>query len=166
VCTAALACDAGSIRIAAMIGIGLIRTATASGSTSPMAAVATTQRRPSTLSRPFRIGWLPTVAMLADLLDLLALWRAEGRWRETDVHRVARQRAQGRRVVPLEEAWPGSTDAHHGVVILHGRGMPDIPSSTILKALRRRAQQLDAQDCRLMVAGIEEHQAELLTRCV
>ncbi|HTW14388.1 MAG TPA: SulP family inorganic anion transporter [Nocardioides sp.] len=80
---------------------------------------------------------------------LRALVRDDGRWRLADVPAVLPSETvtvlhyEGAslfaEVARLEESWPRSTDAHHAVVILHARAMPDVPSSTILKALRRRA---------------------------
>jgi sulfate permease, SulP family len=67
-------------------------------------------------------------------------------------------------VARLEESWPRSADARHAVVILHARAVPDIPSSTILKSLRSRARQLERQDCRLVVAGVDPALTDLLTR--
>jgi SulP family sulfate permease len=98
----------------------------------------------------------------------------DGRWRATDVpaelpsNAVTVLHYEGAglfaEVARLEESWPRSADARHAVVILHARAMPDIPSSTILKSLSRRAQHLDAQGCRLMVAGIDPDLADLMIR--
>lgn len=98
----------------------------------------------------------------------------DGRWRATEVpaelpsNSVTVLHYQGAslfaEVARLEEAWPSSGTSHDAVVILHARSMPDIPSSTIIKALRRRAERLDAQGCRLMIAGIDPAQVDLLER--
>jgi sulfate permease, SulP family len=98
----------------------------------------------------------------------------DGRWRATEVpaelpsNAVTVLHYEGAglfaEVARLDEVWPRSTGAHDAVVILHARGMPDIPSSTILKALRRRADDLESRGCRLMVAGIDPHLAELMAR--
>lgn len=102
------------------------------------------------------------------------LRESDGRWRATDVPdelpsdavTVLHYDGAGlfAEVARLEEEWPRSTDAHNAVVILHARSMPDIPSSTILKALRKRADALDAQGCRLMVVGLDPAQADLFAR--
>ncbi|MGW5237740.1 SulP family inorganic anion transporter [Monashia sp. NPDC004114] len=103
-----------------------------------------------------------------------ALVREDGRWRATDIPTdlpsdavtVLHYEGAGlfAEVARIEESWPRSTDARNAVVILHARALPDIPSSTILKALRRRAEHLDAQGCRLMVAGVDPAQVALLAR--
>ncbi len=54
----------------------------------------------------------------------------------------------------IDEAWPEQHDTRHAVVILHLRALPDVPSSTLLEALDRRRASLEAQDCRLIVAGL------------
>jgi sulfate permease, SulP family len=105
---------------------------------------------------------------------LRALVRDDGRWRLADVPAVLPSETvtvlhyEGAslfaEVARLEESWPRSTDAHHAVVILHARAMPDAPSSTILKALRRRARELDHHGCRLMIVGLAPEQVDLLAR--
>ncbi|MDF1605054.1 SulP family inorganic anion transporter [Nocardioides sp. YIM 152315] len=105
---------------------------------------------------------------------LRALVREDGRWRATavpaelpsDAVTVLHHEGAGlfAEVTRLEEVWPRSADARNAVVILHARAVPDIPSSTVLKSLRRRARQLDDHGCRLMVVGIDPEQAELLSR--
>ena len=54
----------------------------------------------------------------------------------------------------IDEAWPEQHDTEHAVVILHLRALPDVPSSTLLRALDRRRAALEERDCRLIVAGL------------
>jgi SulP family sulfate permease len=67
-------------------------------------------------------------------------------------------------VARLDESWPDGSQARDAVVILHARTVPDVPSSTILKSLERRAQALQARDCRLMVVGLDPHLVGVLAR--
>jgi SulP family sulfate permease len=55
----------------------------------------------------------------------------------------------------LDESWPTLRHARDSVVIYHLRTLPDVPSSTMVKALERRARQLSERDCRLMVVGVD-----------
>ncbi|MBZ5738226.1 SulP family inorganic anion transporter [Nocardioides mangrovi] len=64
----------------------------------------------------------------------------------------------------FEESWPQLGDAADAAVILHVRALPDVASSTILKALFRRARTLDAQRCRLMVVGLDPAMREVFAR--
>ena len=54
----------------------------------------------------------------------------------------------------LEEAWPEQQGTEHAVVIVHVRALPDVPSSTLLKALERRRASLEQQGCLLIIAGL------------
>ena len=54
----------------------------------------------------------------------------------------------------LQEAWPDQQHAEHAVVIVHVRALPDVPSSTLLKAVERRRASLEQQGCLLMIAGL------------
>jgi len=64
----------------------------------------------------------------------------------------------------LDEAWPRLGDADHAVVIFHVRTLPDVPSSTIIKALDHRARQLTARHSRLMVVGLDPTLLAVFTR--
>ena len=55
----------------------------------------------------------------------------------------------------LDEAWPTLADARNAVVIFHVRTLPDVPSSTIIKALAKRAHQLADHGSRLMIVGLD-----------
>ena len=98
----------------------------------------------------------------------------DGRWRATDVPDTLSSAAvtvlhyEGAslfaEVARLDEAWPHIGQARDAVVILHARTVPDVPSSTIIKALRRRAQELADHDCRLIVVGLEPGLAAVAAR--
>ncbi|MEW5629305.1 SulP family inorganic anion transporter [Streptomyces hydrogenans] len=55
----------------------------------------------------------------------------------------------------IEESLPPTDDACGAVMILVMRGVPDVPSSTMAKVLRRHAHDLDRQGGRLILAGAE-----------
>ncbi len=55
----------------------------------------------------------------------------------------------------LDEYWPSLADTHDAVVIFHVRTLPDVPSSTFLKAIEKRSAALAARRCRLMIAGLD-----------
>jgi SulP family sulfate permease len=98
----------------------------------------------------------------------------DGRWRTTQVPDVLPSNAvtvlhyEGAsmfaEVSRVRDAWPRTDEAQNAVVILHARTVPDIPSSTITKALERRSRDLAARGCRLMLAGVSPEQVELLSR--
>lgn len=90
---------------------------------------------------------------------------ATGRWRTAD---VPAEIAPGSVVVlhyegvslfaemaRLDETWPDLSGARRSVVVLDVRTLPDVPSSTIVKALLRRAAQLRANGSRLVVVGAD-----------
>jgi sulfate permease, SulP family len=97
-----------------------------------------------------------------------------GRWRTTDVpvriepSTVTVLHYEGASMFAemgrLDESWPRLDDARHAVVIYHVRTLPDVPSSTIIKALARRARQLTENDCRLMVVGLDPALLKVFTR--
>jgi SulP family sulfate permease len=98
----------------------------------------------------------------------------DGRWRTIDVPDVLPSNAvtvlhyEGAsmfaEVSLLEEAWPRTEETRNAVVILHARMVPDIPSSTITKALERRSRDLAARGCRLMLAGLPPELGDVLSR--
>jgi SulP family sulfate permease len=67
-------------------------------------------------------------------------------------------------VAKLDESWPDDSTTRDAVVILHARTVPDVPSSTIVKALQRRAHHLTARGCRLMVVGLDPRLFDVLER--
>jgi len=99
---------------------------------------------------------------------------ATGRWRTADVPADV---APGSVVVlhyegvslfaemaRLDETWPDLSGARRSVVLLDVRTMPDVPSSTIVKALLRRAGQLRARGSRLVVVGADDVLAGVFER--
>ncbi|TCI97626.1 SulP family inorganic anion transporter [Aeromicrobium sp. IC_218] len=90
---------------------------------------------------------------------------ARGRWRTTDVPprvepgTVTVLHYEGvsmfAEVARLDEEWPALAEAREAVVIFHVRTLPDVPSSTIIKALAQRAHQLTDHGSRLMVVGLD-----------
>jgi SulP family sulfate permease len=64
----------------------------------------------------------------------------------------------------LDETWPVLSGARRSVVLLDVRTMPDVPSSTIVKALLRRAGQLRASGSRLVVVGADDVLARVFER--
>jgi SulP family sulfate permease len=59
-------------------------------------------------------------------------------------------------VARMDELWPQTSSTHHAVIVLVVQTLPDIPSTTFLKALARRSRQLRDQDVRLMLVGVDE----------
>ena len=49
-------------------------------------------------------------------------------------------------------------------MLLHARIVPDVPSSTILKALEARSRGLAARGCRLMLVGVPPELVDVLNR--
>jgi SulP family sulfate permease len=58
-------------------------------------------------------------------------------------------------VARVEESWPRTDDTHDAVIVLVVRTLPDIPSSTLLKAIQRRAAKLQTQRVRFMLVGVD-----------
>ncbi|WP_328478433.1 SulP family inorganic anion transporter [Actinoplanes sp. NBC_00393] len=98
----------------------------------------------------------------------------DGRWRLTEIpdelpsDTVTVLHYQGAglfaEVAKLDEAWPRLNGVRNAVVILHARTVPDVPSSTIIKALKRHAQDLSRYGCQLMIVGLDPAVARVLTR--
>ncbi|MER5948471.1 SulP family inorganic anion transporter [Streptomyces sp. NPDC001904] len=63
----------------------------------------------------------------------------------------------------IEAMLPSSDDARGAVLVLVMRGVPDVPSSTVVKVLRRYVHDLDAHGGRLILAGAEPGLVRLLT---
>ncbi|WP_328723507.1 SulP family inorganic anion transporter [Streptomyces sp. NBC_00247] len=64
----------------------------------------------------------------------------------------------------IDAQWPDTTRAHGAAVILALRGVPDVPSSAVLKLLRRYARDLRAHGGRLYLAGVEPRLLAVLHR--
>lgn len=67
-------------------------------------------------------------------------------------------------VARIDETWPRATDTANAVVVLSLRSLPDVPSSVTIKALRRWAGQLAADNGRLIIAGVSPGTAAVLRR--
>lgn len=112
---------------------------------------------------------------LARTAGLRALVRdPDGRWRLTEVPTTLPSNAvtvlhyEGASLfaesAQIENAWPDVSGARNAVVIVHARQMPDVPSSTIMKALRARAVELASRDCRIMIVGLAPELVAVLDR--
>ncbi|RKE05178.1 SulP family inorganic anion transporter [Streptomyces sp. TLI_171] len=64
----------------------------------------------------------------------------------------------------IDEQWPDTTGARGAAVVLGLRGVPDVPSSAVLKLLRRYARDLRAHGGRLYLAGVEPRLRAVLHR--
>ncbi|MDH6198998.1 SulP family sulfate permease [Mycobacterium frederiksbergense] len=67
-------------------------------------------------------------------------------------------------VARIDEKWPRADGTHNAVVVLSLRALPDVPSSVAIKALRRWAGELAANNGRLIIAGVNPGSAEVLRR--
>ena len=67
-------------------------------------------------------------------------------------------------VARIDETWPRAAGTTNAVVVLSLRSLPDVPSSVTIKALRRWAGQLTANNGRLIIAGVNPGTAEVLLR--
>ncbi|MFI1979148.1 SulP family inorganic anion transporter [Streptomyces wedmorensis] len=64
----------------------------------------------------------------------------------------------------IDEQWPNTTNARGAAVILGLRGVPDVPSSAVLKLLQRYARDLHTHGGRLYLAGVEPRLQTVLRR--
>jgi SulP family sulfate permease len=55
----------------------------------------------------------------------------------------------------VDEQWPGLEHTRHAVVVLELRTLPDVPSSTLVKAFARWTDRRKARDGLLILAGVE-----------
>ena len=62
----------------------------------------------------------------------------------------------------IDEEWPTVKDSDNAVVVLSLRTMPDVPSSKVIKALRKWASDLQANGGRLILAGVSPAAAKEL----
>ena len=61
----------------------------------------------------------------------------------------------------IDEEWPRVSDSHNAVVVLGLRTLPDVPSSKVLKAMRKWAEQLKANGGRFIIAGVSPSTAKV-----
>jgi sulfate permease, SulP family len=56
----------------------------------------------------------------------------------------------------IDERWPRTDETHNAAILLSIRALPDIPSTTLLKWLERRATSLGSQGVRLILVGVDQ----------
>jgi SulP family sulfate permease len=64
----------------------------------------------------------------------------------------------------IDERWPRTDETHDAVIILSIRTLPDIPSTTLLKWLERRAKSLESQNVRMILVGLDEETMRVFER--
>lgn len=64
----------------------------------------------------------------------------------------------------MREAWPDTSRTTNAVIILSVRSIPDVPSSTLLRFLADRRDQLTARGCRFVLAGVTDPMLRQLRR--
>ncbi len=141
--------------------------------TAPLSAVAMTVTFLATTQLPLHtailIGAITSLVLYcvkaAQSASLVALRpTADGGWERCDVP----ERAPSGEVTVLhyngvglfaevpriDEEWPTVVDSHRAVVVLSLGTIPDVPSSKVLKSLRRWASDLNDNGGRLFIAGV------------
>ena len=64
----------------------------------------------------------------------------------------------------IDEEWPRVADSSSAVVVLSVRMLPDVPSSKVIRALRKWATELEAHGGRLLIAGVSPAAQKVLDR--
>ena len=64
----------------------------------------------------------------------------------------------------IDESWPRVDQTRDAVVVLSMRTMPDVPSATVIEALRKHTKVLEGNGSRLMIAGVDARFARILER--
>jgi SulP family sulfate permease len=64
----------------------------------------------------------------------------------------------------LDERWPDLSETRDAVLIVSMRTLPDVPSSTVIKALEKRVRTLTANGSKLMIVGVTPEVARILDR--
>ena len=64
----------------------------------------------------------------------------------------------------IDEEWPQVGGSRNAVVVLGLRTLPDVPSTRVIGAVRRWADDLDANGGRLIIAGVSPDTAKVLQR--
>jgi SulP family sulfate permease len=64
----------------------------------------------------------------------------------------------------LDEHWPDLTGTRDAVLIVSLRTLPDVPSSSVIKALEKRARLLTANRSKLMLAGVAPEVVRVMGR--
>ena len=62
----------------------------------------------------------------------------------------------------IDEKWPRVAESSNAVVVLGVRTLPDVPSSKVIKSMRRWAEELRANGGRLIIAGVSPATAKVL----
>jgi len=64
----------------------------------------------------------------------------------------------------IDELWPKATESNNAVVVLSLGTLPDVPSSKVIRALRKWASDLEANGGRLYIAGVSPAVLKVLDR--
>jgi sulfate permease, SulP family len=64
----------------------------------------------------------------------------------------------------IDEEWPRVADSSRAVVVLSVRMLPDVPSSKVIRALRKWATELQSHGGRLLIAGVSPAAAKVFDR--
>lgn len=64
----------------------------------------------------------------------------------------------------IDEEWPRVVDSSNAVVVLSMRMLPDVPSSKVIRALRKWATDLESHGGRLLIAGVSPAAEKVLER--
>ncbi len=67
-------------------------------------------------------------------------------------------------VARIDERWPRTTETHDAAIVLVIKTLPDIPSSTLLKALERRSATLRSHGVRLLIVGVDQETLAVFER--
>jgi sulfate permease, SulP family len=62
----------------------------------------------------------------------------------------------------IDEKWPRVGESHNAVVVLGVRTLPDVPSSKVIKSMRKWAEDLQANGGRLIMAGVSPAAVKVL----
>lgn len=147
--------------------------------TAPLSAVAMLVTFAATTQLPLHtailIGALTSLvlycAKASQAAELIALSRTDGDWWvvpvpdavANDAVTVLQYSGVGlfAEVPRIDEDWPRVEDSDNAVVVLGMHTLPDVPSSKVIKALRRWAEDLTANGGRLIIAGVSPATAKV-----
>lgn len=147
--------------------------------TAPLSAVAMLVTFAATTQLPLHtailIGALTSLvlycAKASQAAELIALSRTDGDWWvvpvpdavANDAVTVLQYSGVGlfAEVPRIDEDWPRVESSNNAVVVLGMHTLPDVPSSKVIKALRRWAEDLAANGGRLIIAGVSPATAKV-----
>lgn len=147
--------------------------------TAPLSAVAMLVTFAATTQLPLHtailIGALTSLvlycAKASQAAELIALSRTDGDWWvvpvpdavASDAVTVLQYSGVGlfAEVPRIDEDWPRVEDSDNAVVVLGMHTLPDVPSSKVIKALRRWAEDLAANGGRMIIAGVSPATAKV-----